>query len=123
MKTSLPGFVAALAAGTFGVSSTVAQSQQAKPFLLPIQCAAGYIPTTAERGCIKDRTAEISRIKGAEARSVRATTGSGVASVPPQATIPSSQSSQSLGSGGPNGSSSANANGLAPDPVYRRTPN
>jgi len=83
-SASLPCFVLALAAGTVGLE--VAAQQTARPYKLPIQCPKGTIATTAERGCIQDRTAEIAAVKGAEFRQ-GLKLGGGVASVPPQATV------------------------------------
>ena len=93
MKIFFPCVVSALAAGAISFTPNSVQAQQAKPFLLPIQCPAGYVATTVEKGCVRDRTAEISRIKGAEARKTRFTEGSGIPSVPPQASLLSTQAS------------------------------
>ncbi len=61
MEKTLPTFIAAIAAGTFGFGTQAQAEPVAQPFLLPIKCAPGFIPVSLEKGCIKDRTEEIAR--------------------------------------------------------------
>jgi hypothetical protein len=49
-------------------SESAAQAQSAKPYIPPMQCPPKQIPTTPERGCIPDRSADFEMGRGKYAR-------------------------------------------------------
>jgi hypothetical protein len=49
-------------------SESAAQTQSAKPYIPPMQCPPNQIPTTPERGCIPDRSADFEMGRGKYAR-------------------------------------------------------
>lgn len=65
-----------------GLSSS-ADAQNARQYIPPVQCPPKQIPTTVERGCIPDRSADFEMGRGKYARSLTLPVP-GVSTVPPR---------------------------------------
>jgi hypothetical protein len=68
-----------------GGLSSLADAQNAREYVPPVQCPPKHIPTTRERGCILDRSADFEMGRGKYARSLTLP-ASGVSTVPPRNT-------------------------------------
>lgn len=69
-----------------GTIAVAAHSQTARPYVPATQCPPKYVPTTAQRGCIPDQTADFEMGRGKHAR-LLTLPSPGVSTVTPRAAL------------------------------------